>query len=71
MKWFRRLLVVLVIALGTIAVTVFAIQKLADGPIGPVPGALFTSGTEVDGPVNWSTIIGFNDQLEFQLLSTE
>ena len=25
----------------------------------------------MDGPVNWSTIIGFNDQLEFQLVSTE
>jgi hypothetical protein len=71
MKWFHRLLFLLAFTLVTITAMILSIQRLADGPVGPIPGAQFTSGTKVSGPITWSTIIGFNDQLELQLVSTQ
>lgn len=68
MKWIKRALILGVIALCTISVSIFVIKKTADGPVGPIPGARFTSGTLMGAPVDWSTIFGLNDQLELQLV---
>ncbi len=69
--WFHRLLFVVTTILAILFIGILSIQNFSDGPIGPIPGAEFTTGVEQGGLTDWPTIIGFNDQVELQLVSTQ
>jgi len=69
LKWILRICLAVSFLLVVTVASVFVIQNTADGPIGPIPGASFSSGTEVAGVVNLSELVDFDDQIEFQLLS--
>jgi hypothetical protein len=69
LKWILRICVAVSFFLVVTVTSVFVIQNTADGPIGPIPGASFSSGTEVTGLVNLSEIVDFDDEIEFELLS--
>ncbi len=69
MKWFRWFVLVSGFILGAALISVVAIQNIADGPIGPIPGARFSSGTEVTGSVDGTQKSGkiLNSKLKYFL----